>query len=236
MTRINRPKGRSNRKQRLVQYGTHLVYAEGKKTEPLYVENIKKILNKKDDFKNSNINIEIVDSSGGRETLRLISYAEHDIKNRLKNGEKIDYVWIFYDKDDFKKDDFDNAYNKVQSKNKTENQSFHTDNIPCDSNGIHYSACWSNECFEIWGVLHFQYLNNQCDRKRYIEIINKHIDNENEKYHKNRVDLYDILSKYGDVNLAIINAKKLDNLENVKSNPSTGVYLFVEHFKKYLDI
>ena len=44
------PKGRGSRKQIFTEYGNHLVYAEGEKTEPLYVENIKKIINNKFKF------------------------------------------------------------------------------------------------------------------------------------------------------------------------------------------
>ena len=81
------PKGRGSRKQIFTEYGNHLVYAEGEKTEPLYVENIKKIINNKFKFKNSNI--EVVLEASGRQTLDILKYAEKDVDNRIRKGEKI---------------------------------------------------------------------------------------------------------------------------------------------------
>ena len=38
---MNRPQGRRNIPKVLIPFGRHLVYAEGTKTEPLYVEDLK---------------------------------------------------------------------------------------------------------------------------------------------------------------------------------------------------
>lgn len=229
------PKGRGSRKQIFTEYGNHLVYAEGEKTEPLYVENIKKIINNKFKFKNSNI--EVVLEASGRQTLDILKYAEKDVDNRIRKGEKINYVWIFYDRDSFPKDDFDNTFHSIMSKNKDIYLNKHLDNKACDKNGIMWNACWSNEAFEIWVLLHFVKITSALRRDLYIGKINEYINVENDKYEKNKTNLYEILSKYGSVDRAIKYAKQLDDeLVNtcVKTNPSTGVYLFVKHFILYL--
>lgn len=229
------PKGRESRKQILTEYGNHLVYAEGEKTEPLYVENIKEIINKNYKFKNSNIKV-VLDASG-KQTLDILKYAVKDVANRMRKGEKINYVWIFYDKDSFPKDDFDNTFHSIMSKNKDIYAKEHLDNKSCDKNGIMWNACWSNESFELWGLLHFSKITSALRRELYIDKINENISLENDKYEKNKTNLYEILSKYGSVDKAIKYAKQLDDeLVNtcVKTNPSTGVYLFVKHFILYL--
>lgn len=231
------PKGRESRKETLTEYGNHLVYAEGEKTEPLYVENIKEIINAKNKLKRSNVNIQVVLDASGRQTLDILKYAVKDVKRRIKNGEKINYVWIFYDKDSFPKDSFDNTYHSIMSKNSLENSDKHIDNKPCDLNGISWNACWSNEAFELWGLLHFANIISALSRESYIDKINEYITEEKDKYKKKKENLYEILCKYGSVDQAIRYAEKLDkNLVNncVKTNPSTGVYFFVKHFILYL--
>lgn len=117
MNDFNFPQTRESEKRKyLKQFGVHLFYAEGSKTEPKYVENMREVI--KSRYRMSASEMIIIDSnSGGRSTISLIKYVEKDIQVRLKKNEKIDHVWIFYDKDSFKKDDFDNAYNKITSKN-----------------------------------------------------------------------------------------------------------------------
>jgi len=53
-------------------------------------------------------------------------------------------------------------------------------------------------------------------------------------YEKNLTNLYDLLSEYGNVEFAIENAKKLD-LGDKKTNPSTGIYKFMEYFLPYTE-
>lgn len=94
MARIPKPSGRRSRKTILVSYGVHLVYAEGKLTEPNYVKNIDEIIKRNHNFHNTNIIIKNVEHKG-LSTIGLVEFAEEDVKKRLKAGEKIDHVWIF---------------------------------------------------------------------------------------------------------------------------------------------
>jgi len=99
--------------------------------------------------------------------LTLIKFAENDVRRRFKNGEKIDYVWIFFDKDDFKKDDFDNGCKMVSQKNIAKILNEYGDT--CDKNQIHWEACWSNESFEVWPLLHFIFFDTSMQRQTFVK-------------------------------------------------------------------
>lgn len=237
MSNTIKPKGRQAREKVLKPYGIHLVYAEGEKTEPLYVSNIDQKIqeNKKD--KNSSIKIEVNPKSGGRSTLSLIEFAERDVIKRRRKKEVIDHIWIFYDKDSFIQDDYDNAFHKINSKNKKTH--INEDGDITDSYGTRWHACWSNESFELWILLHFANVQSSLSRQDYITKINGHLKSKKLTYEKNLNCLYDVVCKHGDVKNAIKYAKCLDlELGNPlkKDNPSTGVYLFVEYFKLFLKI
>jgi hypothetical protein len=231
-----KPKGRKNSPKFLTQFGFHLVYAEGEKTEPLFVVNIKEKISKNAKWKNSAINIEVISESGGLNTLTLLEYAEKDVKQRLDKKQKINYVWIFYDKDSFSKDSFNNTFIKMNTKNVEKND----DGDYCDINGVRWVPCWSNECFEIWPLLHFGRMESALSRNLYIPKINEFLKRFGckEEYSKNCKYIYTLLSDYGNVANAIKFAKDLDlklTDPNIKENPSTGVYQFVEYFIKYLE-
>ncbi|HPJ23705.1 MAG TPA: RloB family protein, partial [Bacillota bacterium] len=209
-----------------------MVYAEGSKTEPLYIENIKEELAKRNNCQVEDLTINTVPKSGGHNTLDLIEYAEKDVLERRKNNEKIDFIWIFYDKDSFDKDQFDNSYHKIISKNKDSHKKKNEFEFACDKFGTVWNACWSNESFELWVFLHFQYLTSSLSRKQYISKINAFLKAKgapsSDLYQKTRPDLYTLLNQYGDVKMAKRYAERLNlALENekVKTNPSTGIYL-----------
>jgi len=237
MNYFNLPPSRTS-KPVLKQFGTHLFYAEGTKTEPKYVEDMKDIIKQR--YKMTASDIIIVDErSGGRNTLGLVEYAEIDILGRIDKGEKIDHVWIFYDKDSFDKDSYDNSYHKITSKNKSEFTN--DDGDSCDSNKIRWHALWSNECFELWVLLHFEYSDACLSRMEYIPKIDKILADKQKglSYAKNISNLYQILEKYGSIKNAVRWSKKLNNelpRISVKSNPSTGIFDLLEFFHSYLQI
>lgn len=237
MSRVVKPRGRHGRKQNIKPYGVHLVYAEGEKTEPLYVTNIYESIEKNQKEKQSKIEIKVNPKSGGRSTLKLVEFAENDVKVRRKNNEQIDHVWIFYDKDSFDEDDFDNAFHKIYSKNK--NKYKNSDGDSSDSKYTRWHACWSNESFELWAFLHFANLTSALSRDDYISKIDKLLTPKGLCYEKNNPKMFDLLREHGDILKAVKYAKKLDDeLANnfKKENPSTGVYLFIEYFKYNLEL
>ena len=109
---MNRPQGRRNIPTFLIPFGRHLVYAEGTKTEPLYVEDLKVFVSEELKVAKEDIEIIPVKMSKSQHTVDLVEYAIKDEKKKKKKQEVITNVWIFYDKDDYK--DFDEAYRLIR--------------------------------------------------------------------------------------------------------------------------
>lgn len=227
-----KPRGRISIPFELINFGNHLVYSEGLVTEKNYIEEIKKCIADKYKVKPNYINV-IFCSNKSYNTKSLVEYAIKDINKRIKN-EKIDHVWIFFDKDDFPKDQFDSAIRMINEKNNSEEVNIDGFKYEKET-GITWHECHSNEAFELWYCLYYDYICSKLTRNDYI----KHLENRNElksisfKYDKTNNDMHSILIKNGgNVDSAIKNAKKLELINNY-DNPSTSVYKFVEYFKPY---
>lgn len=123
---------------------------------------------------------------------------------------KKDYeeTWVVFDKDDFEDCTFDQSI-----------RSAITSNI---------NVAYSNECFELWYVLHFDYLNTAIPRTDYFSKLGKLLGC---VYSKASDFMYERLKER--TNIAITNAKKLMDeyipaSNPSKNNPSTTVHLLVE--------
>ena len=221
---MNRPRGRRNIPKILLPFGRHLVYAEGTKTEPLYVEDLKALVSEQLEVKKEDIEIIPVKTIKSQHTVDLVDFAIKDVEKRKKEQEVITNVWVFYDKDDYK--DFDKAYRLIKEQ----------DELDAD---IEWKACWSNECFEVWVYHYFENLESQLTRNQYVKKINTFLKKHGckEEYSKNRKDLHHFLIKYGgDIRLAMRLMKKKDQGNpDPKPNPSSGIYQFAEFILAYID-
>jgi len=139
------------------------------------------------------------------------------LKEEQKSLKKYDRVWVVFDKDDFK--DFNKAITFAQK---------------------HKIQCvWSNESFELWYCLYFNYLNTGITRAQYItkieESIQKATLKAKFKYKKNDPSFYPLLQKYGNEKKAIVYAEKLQKLYEgknyAKHNPCTFVSDLVKELK-----
>lgn len=130
-----------------------------------------------------------------------------------KRGINFDQVWCVYDKDSFPNAKYNDAYNRAKKE------------------GI--NVAYSNEAFELWYLLHYDYITSGIDRK---QMIKKLCEKLGHKYKKNSEDMYDILKDKQ--NIALRNAKKLYDLyshNNLASeNPSTTIFILVEELSKYI--
>lgn len=183
-----------------------LIVCEGEKTEPNYFEAISKELPK------GLVSIDII--PGGTETLRIVELAEELAgKIRSKRNIPLDQVWAVFDKDSFPVDHFDNAIHKAKSKG-----------IKC---------AWSNEAFELWYLLHFNYIDSGISRDTYKARLSRHI---GKTYKKNDPDMYKLLQDK--TSTAIKNSKKLAEAQVAeipsKANPCTQVHLLAEELLKFL--
>jgi hypothetical protein len=194
-----------------------LIVCEGEKTEPNY---FRAFTERWSEVK------EIKVAGCGCSTCQLIIEAKK-IQEKLERERMVpfDRVWLVFDKDEFK------DFNKAIADAKKEGM----------------NCAWSNQAFELWYVLHFQYLDTGVDRKQYIGMIEDKVRKASKsktfKYKKNDVGFYQILQEHGDEDFAFKNADKLRNRHKGKSNyathnPRTEVDLLVDelrHPEKALD-
>ena len=221
-------RGRRNIPNEMMSFGRHLVYAEGTKTEPLYVDDLKTFISKELNVSKDDVEIITPKTNKSLHTVELVEYAISDVIERRNDGETIDYVWVFYDKDEY--EDFDDAYRLIIKQNS---------NGEAYSNGTTWFACWSNECFEVWAYHYFENLESELNRSQYIKKINAFLKKNGckEEYTKNRKDLHQFLTNNGgDIRLAMRLMKKKDEGNpDPKPNPSSGIYQFAEYILAYID-
>ena len=201
-------------KPKKIQPEYHLIITEGTETEPTYFEAMKEIINS-----TYSDRIQLGVHGAEDNTLSLFKKAKNMAASSA-NGYK--HVWVVYDTDDFPADHI----NKTSELCLTES----TDETT-------YHAIWSNQCIELWFLLHFSFMQADLHRTAYwpklTEIL---IDLGYGEYGKNRNDMYQILLPYMDA--AIANAKKLDRINEGKlpsaSAPGTKIYELIEKLKPYL--
>lgn len=201
----------------------YLIVCEGAKTEPLYFEGIKELINAKygDKIKVKTVKADRFDIDGtGRNTEDLVRYA---IEKRKNATIPYGHVWCVFDKDSFTSQQFNNSI------------------LQANDNDIR--CAWSNEAIELWFLLHFEYLNTGISREQYKKKLDEYFSIHsinNGKYEKNISNIYQILCEYGDVNKAIERAKKLCESYEMGTTPSnmkpaTTVYELVEELYRYLE-
>lgn len=191
-----------------------LIVCEGKKTEKHYFDALV--------AKSPSLVREVEVEGVGKGTMEVVKKA---IALEEKINKDFDQVWVVFDKDDFS--DFNEAIafaekQKVQNRKTT------------------YKVAWSNESFELWYCLHFDYYNTAMPRQDYIchieNAIKKQKGQEKFKYDKAGIDMYELLNLYGDEAEAIKRAQKLRALYNDENyaahNPCTCVDLLVQELKK----
>lgn len=227
------PKGRRALPKELLQFGVHLVYSEGSKTEPYYVNNIKKNIARKYNCAPNQIDIVTASDKKSYNTVGLVEYAKADVDKRLQRGERIDHVWIFFDKDDFV--GFEEAHAAILAQN--DSKSTNADGFTYNKKThVSWHSCYSNECFELWLCLYFDFYNVPHHRKDYKQHLQSRpaLKKIGFVYEKNLADLHDVFTAVGgSLSDAIARAKMLQERNGI-ANPSTGVYGFAEYFYRYM--
>ena len=201
-------------KPRKIQPEYHLIITEGTDTEPAYFGAMKEIINR-----NYSDRIQLGVHGAGDNTLSLFQKAKC-MQASSANGYK--HVWVVYDTDDFPADHINKAAELCVSESTDETT---------------YHAIWSNQCIELWFLLHLSYMQSDIHRTSYwpklTEILTAFGYGE---YEKSRTGMYQILLPYMDA--AIANAEKLDRINEGKlpsdAAPGTKVYELVKKLKPYL--
>lgn len=217
MPKLNRAgrKRPRNENTKIVNPGNYLIVTEGIETEVNYFTNIKKII---ESLFRSNIIVDKVSleiEGKGRSTMVLVNEAL-----KMRSLRSYSEVWVVFDKDNNK--DFDEAIAFAKSK------------------GL--NVAWSNECFELWLLLHFQNLNSAISRDDYSSKLSEHFKKKNINngvYDKNIKEIFDITSSF--VYTAIERSTRLvkENIQNeifspTKMNPCTTVQDLVEQLIQYI--
>lgn len=185
-----------------------LIVCEGAKTEPNYFAAFTTELPKHV--------VELEIHGEGANTLSLVIKAQ-ELRDKRANGDyPFDQVWVVFDRDSFAPANFDNAIYKAKA-----------DGIEC---------AWTNEAFELWYVLHFEYRNTAMSREEYKGKLTTLLDR---VYEKNAVDMYRQLAKKGHQAQAIEWARSLYDeviaagTPPSQANPCTRVFELVETLNKF---
>ncbi len=184
-----------------------LIVCEGEASEPNYFNALRDTLPPH--------LAEVVISGEGRNTIGVVQAAikKRDSRTHQNLKPKFDVVYAVFDKDDHHEHNFNEAI------------------VLANKEGIF--PAYSNEAFELWYVLHFQYLDTGISRKEYEAILEKILGN----YRKNSKEMYLILQEKGDEKQAIKWAKKLLQERTTgnpaKDKPVTMVFEIVERLKSH---
>ena len=193
---------------------SYLIVTEGKCTEPNYFKGLAKEILAK-----VGGTIEVFISGEGASTKKLIEITERYVNranNRYKN------VWVVFDKDNFR--DFDQAIKEGEAKG--------------------YHVAWSNQSFEYWIYLHFDYSDANLHRQKWnskLDELFKSRRLSKDGYDKNIENLYELLDSFGGVQVAMKHAKKrMDGFDSKIDKPSkyapgTTVHILVEELREYLE-
>lgn len=217
-------KRREARKQRRYEYKTpransFLIVTEGERTEPLYFKGMQKLIQEKIGGIVDVIEQPLVDIHGkGCSTGKLIEVTDQIVKDA-----KVMYqnIWIVFDKDDF--EDFDQAIKDGMNRG--------------------YHIAWSNQSFEYWLYLHFNYSDSALHRHQWNAKLNELFKQYNlgdGTYQKNYDNIYDLVDMYDGVDTAIRNAKRRmaefakGGYKPSEYDPGTMVHKLVEELKMYL--
>lgn len=210
------PKGYNKRKgskrpiRSKKQIKTFYLFCEGQNTEPNY-------------FDSFNLNNVKCKSFGiGQQRKKLVETSIDYLKQNRIEVNEFDEVWVVFDFDikeielPLIKQQYGDAISLAEK-----------NNIKC---------AFSNDCFELWFLLHFNYVTTALNRKDICSKLSQAIDDKYSKSKTFSLKIYDtILAKQ---KTAIKNAKKLEKYHSGKKhwekNPYTSVYKLVEELNKYL--
>lgn len=182
-----------------------LIVCEGEKTEPNYFEQFKKSLPV------GSLKIQLDIKGTGRNTDSLINFA---IKYRDDSMQDYDRVWAVFDRDSFKESTFNDAIQNANNNN--------------------IQVAWTNEAFELWLLLHFQFVSHSMNRADYQKFLEREISAKSGRpytYLKNAVDTHKMVTTYGSQEKAIQWAKKLEKeftcTKYASHNPCTKIHHLV---------
>lgn len=193
-----------NRKEdSLTPLKTFLIITEGTETEVNYFRSFPL-------YKKPEIRTVVVGT--GANTLSLVERAKEIIQTYKSKGENFDEKWVVFDKDSFPDHHFDNAIKSAEASN--------------------IKVAFSNECFELWYLLHYRDVQASFTRQQYFKELSKNIEGE---YKKNAANMYQLLLPKQSIAIKRAEALKkywLGESLNHSKNPLTLVVNLVVELNK----
>lgn len=192
----------------------YLIVCEGKKTEPNYFNGLKRKINEKYGSK-VDVLIPNIDVKGtGMNTISLVKYTQKKVNQANK---VYGQVWVVFDKDDYKDEQFDSAIDNCN-----------------------YNVAWSNPNFELWLLAHFKKVNRCISKDDVLQELSKEFQKKSlGDYTKNDINLFDKVTNEGRLETAIKNCEYMEELnkhrQTSQRNPMTRVYKLVDGLKEYLE-
>jgi len=205
-----------------------LIICEGEKTEKLYFKS----------FPVTGVQVKTIGT--GRNTESLVDEAVKIWKEFAEMDELYEKLWCVFDRDSFSQKAYNNTFNKIVKQERTINRKYKGRR---GDRKIKISIAYSNQDFELWYLLHFDYFDQALHRDMYHGLLTKRM---KKKYQKNDSGMYIFFEKLchetqgakGQA-FALKNAEKLrksipDGTLPHNHNPSTSVDLLVAELNKYL--
>ncbi len=160
-------------------------------------------------FRSFRVPKEVIEIKGiGKSPRQIIEEAD----SMNQNGD-YDRVWCVFDRDSWTPAEFKQAIDLGKNKG--------------------FAIAYSNEAFELWYLLHFQFVNTGISRQQYKKKLDSLL---GDSYQKNSDNMYERLQK--NQATAIKNAEKLlkeyDIIDPTNNNPSTTVHLLVQELNQYI--
>lgn len=153
----------------------------------------------------------------GMNTDSLVQAAIKSEKKARERKEPYSQVWCVFDRDSFPLKNYARAFELA-----------HANNI---------GTAWTNEAFEFWYLLHFDYFDSAIGRNQYA----KKLSERGLEYDKADRDVYEKIKANQET--AIRNAKRLERHWNdsgcklpERENPSTNVHKLVEFLNELADL
>ncbi len=165
-------------------------------------------------FRSFRVNAEVEVKGTGQNTLSLLEYTRRLQAQATLQDRTYTAIWTVFDKDDYPADKFNQAIEQARQAG--------------------FEAAYSNQAFELWYILHFEYVDSAIDRLRYQEILSQKME---KPYNKNDFALYGfLLSRQA---LALRYAEKLFNSYQpthnpANDNPCTTVFRLIKALNQHL--
>lgn len=176
-----------------------LFVCEGSKTEPNYIKSLIAYYNKISE--EADIKVDAV--GDGRNTVSLVKSVD-DFLERTEEYKRVsdipyEKIFVLFDKDSFGSDKFNAAIDISIRRG--------------------YIPIWSNECFELWYILHFEYYQSDSGRDLYFEKLSQLL---KMKYDK-ADNVFDKIHNEKNITLAYNYAKKLMDKHKCETSPAKKV-------------